>query len=204
MKTLIVVPMKDPASAKTRLAGDLGAAARKRLVRLLYTRTLDLLAPVAQASGADLAVITRSPQVAALAQAGGVRVMDEPRRSDLNTALKHAAQLALGQGYDRLCVIPADLAAPAPSDLLHLLDSRASVTICPSADQGTNALLLSPPDAIGFRYGPRSALLHRQEAQARGLTTCLLPLDSLSFDIDTSTCLTRAIRAVPDIARACA
>ncbi|MEM9342348.1 MAG: 2-phospho-L-lactate guanylyltransferase [Pseudomonadota bacterium] len=201
MKTLIAVPMKDPAASKTRLTDALSDTARTRLVHCLYRRTLDVLSTVATTAGADLAVITASPSAAALAKAKGVRIIPETG-TGLCAATTEAARTATI--YDRLCVIPADLAAPAPEDFLTLLSSTTAVTVCPSTDQGTNALLVSPPDAIRFQYGPRSALRHLQEAEARGLTTCLLPLDSLSFDIDTSPCLTRAIRSVPEIAKACA
>jgi len=202
MRTLIVVPMKDPAASKTRLADALSANARARLVRCLYRRTLDVLAPVANDAGAGLAVITASGDAADLARDRGVRVIGEPS-AGLCVATTEAARIA-SASYDRMCVIPADLAAPAPEDFRKLLNSRADVTVCPSTDQGTNALLVAPPDAIRFQYGPRSALLHLQQAEARRLTTCLMPLESLSFDIDTSSCLTRAMRSVPEIADACA
>lgn len=203
-KTLIAVPMKDPSVSKTRLEATLPHTARMRLVRLLYRRTLEFLRPVAEAHGAGIAVVTGSQSVAALAQTCDVRVIREPEYSGLNAALTHVARLASEEEYQRLCIIPADLAAPAPEDVHALLQSQTDVTLCPSTDDGTNALLLSPPEAIRFRYGPGSAHLHIRHAEAEGLTTSLLPLESLSFDIDTSSCLSRAIRSVPEIERACA
>ncbi|MEM9350552.1 MAG: 2-phospho-L-lactate guanylyltransferase [Pseudomonadota bacterium] len=203
-KTLIVVPVKDPAASKTRLAGVLGASARRRLVRHLYRRTLDVLGPVAEAAEADLAVVTSSVEARRCAEERGVRVLDETGCVGLNHALSRTAEIAAADGYKRLCIIPADLAAPAPEEISRLLESDADVTVCPSTDQGTNALLLSPPDAIQFRYGARSSVRHLEEARLLGLSTRLMQLESLSFDIDTSTCLSLAIEAEPELARVCA
>ncbi|MEM6941239.1 MAG: 2-phospho-L-lactate guanylyltransferase [Pseudomonadota bacterium] len=202
-RTLITVPIKEAAAAKTRLAGDLTPAARVRLVDLLFRRTLDVVQPLTGAA-VDLAVITGCPRAASVAEARGLRVIAEPPGAGLNGAVCEGARRAEAEGYDRLCVIPADLAAPDPADLLRLLASRAAVTVVPSTDLGTNALLIAPPGAITFHYGPQSAQKHLRAAEARGLTTCLMPLDSLSFDIDTSACLARAIQTAPEIAEICA
>ncbi|MEX0287210.1 MAG: 2-phospho-L-lactate guanylyltransferase [Paracoccaceae bacterium] len=199
-RTLITVPMKDPSTSKTRLSGALDDTARIRLARLLFQRTLEFLTPVGDQAGADLAVVTGSDTVTALACQAGFSVIAEPDHTTLTGAVTHAAEWARAQGYDRICIIPADLAAPLQRDVLIFLSSDADVTICPSTDRGTNALLVSPATAIPFRFGPRSALLHRAEAEALGLDVRLMPLDSLSFDIDTTACLTRAATQVPDLA----
>ncbi|MEM9969781.1 MAG: 2-phospho-L-lactate guanylyltransferase [Pseudomonadota bacterium] len=196
-KTVIVVPMKDPAASKTRLAGALDGPARARLASLLFSRTLDFLAEVACETGAACAVVTSSDTAKGMAEAAGFTVIDEPANSTLNGAARRAARWAEGQGYARLCLIPADLAAPRRADVLALLASEADVTVCPSADRGTNALLLAPPTAIKFHFGPRSAARHMKAAQ--GLDARLMPLDSLSFDIDTTDCLARAQRLVPEL-----
>jgi 2-phospho-L-lactate guanylyltransferase len=201
-KTLIVVPMKDPAGAKTRLSDQLSSRQRSALARLLFKRTLTLLRDVAQPSGHDLAVVTASAETAAMARTHGFAVIADPAGGDLCGAVDQAANWAEQNGYDRLCIIPADLAAPDAKELQRLLDSAAPVVVCPSTDRGTNALLVAPPRAIPFRYGPASALRHMAEARARGLDAVLMPLPSLSFDIDTSACLTRALRADPALSDA--
>lgn len=203
MRTLITVPMKAPSASKTRLAASLDDKARARFARLLYHRTLRFLAPIAAQTGADLAVVTGSESAADIARGQGVAVIREGPASGLSAALAQAATWALAKGYGRLCVIPADLAAPLDRDVLRLLESPAPVTICPAVDMGTNALLVTPPDALRFCFGPRSALRHREQAEARGLHPVMMPLESLSFDVDTTGGLRRAIDEVPDIARIC-
>jgi len=198
--TLIVVPMKEPSLAKTRLADTLDAIARAKLARFLYRRTLAVLGPIANQTGSDLAVVTKSQDARGIAQDANCAVIDEGSgKSSLSAAASLAAQWAERRGYGRLCLIPADLIAPDPADLRALLASVADVVICPSQDHGTNALLVSPPTAIGFHYGPHSAERHHAEALGKGLNAVFRDFESLSFDIDTSTCLERAVRIAPDL-----
>ncbi|MEM8593149.1 MAG: 2-phospho-L-lactate guanylyltransferase, partial [Pseudomonadota bacterium] len=192
--------MKDPAASKTRLADSLDEGARVRLARLLFKRTLSFLAPIAIKTGVDLSVVTESASAAQLALEHGFAVISEPEDVDLTGAVTAAASWAETHGFQRLCVIPADLAAPMETDLLRLLESPADVTICPSVDLGTNALVVSPPLAMNFHYGPRSSVRHREAAESRGLCPVIMPLESLSFDIDTSACLKRAVAAHPELA----
>ncbi|MEL6551328.1 MAG: 2-phospho-L-lactate guanylyltransferase [Pseudomonadota bacterium] len=196
-KTLIAVPMKDPVEAKTRLAGSLGDAQRARLAEALFARTLAFLRPVVMAHGAELVVVTRSRRIRALADAAAVNVIEEGAVATLSGAATAAGAWAAARGFDRICLIPADLAAPLESDVARLLYARAEVVICPSEDGGTNALAVSPPDALAFHYGPGSAEAHESEAAQRGLSRAVLPLRSLSFDIDTSEGLARARAIVP-------
>ncbi|MEM9967863.1 MAG: 2-phospho-L-lactate guanylyltransferase [Pseudomonadota bacterium] len=199
-KTLITVPMKDPHASKTRLAGALGRDDRAKLARLLYARTLRFLGSIAAKTGADLAVVTNSSIAAMIAREAGCALIHEAAHSTLSRAASHAAAWATEHGYARLCVIPADLVAPTSDDVITLLRSTANVTICPANDLGTNALLISLPNVLPFCYGRRSSVLHMQAAQARGLSTKVVPLDSLSFDIDSSACLDRAIHQAPELA----
>ena len=199
-KTLIVVPMKNLSASKTRLAGTLSNSARNKLVRLLYEKTLKFLIPIAAVEKIEIAVVTKCKYAKTIAKELDVQIIEEPSNLGLSDAIFHSAITAKAMGFERLCVIPADLAAPLASDLIAMLNSEAPVTICPSSDLGTNALVVSPPDAIPFRYGSRSSLSHLHEATEKGIKTRVMKLDSLTFDIDTNKCLARARRVVPEIA----
>ena len=202
---LLVVPMKDPAASKTRLSATLSAGERRRLACLLFRQTLNVLLQTRKSAPFDLAVVTGSGEAAAIAREMGVRVIDEGRETTLTGAVSQAADWAVAQGYASLCIVPADLAAPDPRDVEHLVtsglrDKRALV--CPSTDLGTNALFVAPPTAMPLAYGPRSAMRHLEIAERAGLNPALLPLESLRFDIDTSDCLERAMREVPGLPKA--
>lgn len=187
-RTLITVPMKAPERSKTRLADRLSQPERTRLARHLFRNTLSTLSQIAEV---DLAIVTASQEAALLARSQGAQViMDQDQ--GLNAALDTAAHWAEANGYDRLCILPADLAAPDPQDIAALLASDADVTLCPAADRGTNALLLSPPRAIPFCYGPASADRHRAAACSAGLRVSVRSLSSLTHDIDTEAGLDHA------------
>ena len=203
-KTLIVVPMKDLSASKTRLSGMLSNSARTRLVSLLYQKTLNFLIPVAALEKVEIAVVTNCKYAKNIAKKLGVQIIEEPSNLGLSDAILHSAITAKAMGFERLCIIPADLAAPLESDLIAMLNSKAAVTICPSNDLGTNALVVSPPDVIPFRYGFKSSLSHLQEANQKGIRARIMKLDSLTFDIDTNKCLARAMQVVPEIAGVCA
>ncbi|MEL6912932.1 MAG: 2-phospho-L-lactate guanylyltransferase [Pseudomonadota bacterium] len=198
-RTLLCVPMKDPAAAKTRLAGRLDASQRARLAEALFLRTLAFLRPLSLDHGAELMVVTGSARIADLATGRGVELIADGAERTLSGAAATAAAWAAGQGFSRLCLIPADLAAPLASDVARILEASAEVVICPSEDGGTNALAMTPPDAMAFRYGPGSARAHAAEAARRGLSHEVLRLPSLSFDIDTTDGLARARALVPDL-----
>lgn len=202
--TLLVIPMKDPRRAKTRLAGTLLPAERARLARQLFERTLRVVVDL-RASDAtprfDIAVVTPASDVAERANAHGVDVIPEQAAGeDLNAALTAAATTAAGRGYARMAVLPADLAAPDPEDIRRLLvlDLGArGLALCPATDFGTNALLAAPPDAVPFAFGPRSFHAHRAGATAAGLNPITLPLESLRWDIDDAGDFTRFLRHSP-------
>lgn len=186
---LVVVPMKDPARAKTRLGGTLSAARRATLAQILFSLTLQRLERIRRTAqhGFDIATVTSSPLIASHARAAGIRVIDEGPAQDLNAAIADAADWAHRAGYAAMAVLPGDLAQPLPADLLTLLDRPAypaQAVICESSDGGTNALLLPLPVPIAFHYGPDSFRAHLAAAQRAGLDVLTPQLDSLRHDID--------------------
>jgi 2-phospho-L-lactate guanylyltransferase len=59
------------------------------------------------------------------------------------------------------------------------------VALVPSRDgDGTNALLISPPDAFAPSFGPGSFARHLAQAAQLGLTCRTLNLPGLGLDID--------------------
>ena len=106
---------------------------------------------------------------------------------DYRTALGRVARELADHGARHLLVVPADLPTLSAGDLQALLaDHKSGVTICPAAeDGGTNALLLSPPTAIPFLYGPDSAARHRAAAEAAGLPVRVMNIPGFARDVDS-------------------
>jgi 2-phospho-L-lactate guanylyltransferase len=182
---MAVIPVKSLPGAKQRLAAALPAAARRELVCRMLAQALDALAA---AGIAQRVVATRDPALAALATGRGAVVFDPGAEGDLNAAATACAAYAKQQGAMSLLLLAGDLPWIAADDVGALLDaaSEAKVVIAEAKDGGTNALLLTPPDAIPFAFATAapSAARHAELAVARGLTVRTIRRPGLARDID--------------------
>lgn len=185
---LVVVPMKNPALAKTRLRSALNDQSREQLARGLFIRTVTMLRDLQSEVGFDIAVVTACDDIATIARNHDALLINEETVCGLNQAASRAANFARDGGWQRMCILPADLARPEPDDLRRILSYqlvKPGMAICPSKDFGTNALLLSPPDAMPFAYGPQSFHRHLRLASEAELSPVILPYASLRLDLDS-------------------
>lgn len=189
-RRLAVIPMKDPSRSKTRLGRALPPEARAALAERLFRATLAALQDATRTlPRVDIAVVSDSPRVAAITRAMGLTAIDDGAPGSLSLAVTAAADWATARGYEALCVLPGDLAAPRAAELTRLLRVPLDgdrVVICPAKDLGTNALLTPLPVRFPFCYGPKSLIAHSQAAEAAGLFPVILPLASLKLDVDTA------------------
>ena len=185
--TCAIVPVKALAQAKRRLAPVLPDAARRRLVLAMLE---DVLAAVARTEGIErVLVVTPDASAASLAESRGAVIVPEPGAGGLNAAVESAIAFALSRGAR-----PGAGAAGRHSAGRRRRSSRASiasrrsrpgVTLAPSHDSdGTNALLLAPPNAIAPCYGPGSYVQHMSQAMARHIDVNVLHLAGVARDID--------------------
>ena len=89
-----------------------------------------------------------------------------------------------------MLLVPGDtplLAADELEALLARADAeQLGIVVVPDRHgEGTNALLLQPPDAIAPSFGPGSRERHVESARASGRAHAVEPLSSLMLDIDT-------------------
>lgn len=185
MTVAIAILMKDPAVAKTRLSPVLANDARERLALLLFENTLQFFKRTH--TGGAVGVVTASRETAAISRKYGASVIEEAGASGINAAADRATEWAIGIGATSLLLVHADIATWVDEEVEQLLAvrGRCSVVVGVSADGGTNALLLTPPDAIPFSYGPNSADAHEAAAHKSGRSCERLQLAYLSRDIDT-------------------
>ena len=188
-KTLVVVPVKDFAKAKSRLGPHLDASERATVAANLFAQTLRFLQDAQKqcSTAFDFAVVTSSLEIAATVNECSIHLILENQEDGLNSALTTAALWAKAHGYETLCVLPADIAAPDFDEferLLSLAGSPRSLVLCPAHDYGTNVLIATPPDAIAFTYGNASFQKHQAQAAERGLDCVIAPSSSFSKDID--------------------
>lgn len=177
-----LIPVKELAQAKARLAPVLDDAARRRLALALFR---DVLAAALACAALDaVAVVTRDEEVLTLAREAGAEGLAEP--GVLNEALTSAAETLARRDGDRLVVLAADLPLATSDDIAAVAQARADIAVAPSRDGGTNALALPLPVGAGaFRFGVDSARRHLAGAEEAGLRSLRLDLPNLAFDLDT-------------------
>jgi 2-phospho-L-lactate guanylyltransferase len=186
MRTLAILPVKRFDLAKSRLSEQLDPPARRRLAEAMVSDVLDALTATA---GIDAVVVTNEPAVGALASARGAGVLADPTETGQSAAAMVGIAHALEHDYDRALLVPGDCPALHPAAVRTLLDRASAppaVTIV--ADRhgsGTNALLLTPPDALEPGFGPGSFERHRRRAAAAGAAWHNEPLAELLLDVDT-------------------
>jgi 2-phospho-L-lactate guanylyltransferase len=185
MKTCIVIPMKDPSQSKQRLSAVLNKGHRQALALSLFEQTLEFLR--CHFSDYPVLVVTSSKRIAIIATRFDAQVLMEIQPAGLNGAARLAAQWSCAQGFDTQLLIPADIAVLDEQEIKHLLSHRRatpSVVICPSSDEGTNALMTSPPDVLPFCFGIQSSRAHLAAAFARGVHCTQLQMMNIAFDVD--------------------
>lgn len=187
MKLFAVIPVKPFAEGKSRLKDILSDAARRDLNFHMFEHVLNVCTTVI---GAANTIIVSADQTALeLAREGGALGVCEEPRAGLNAALKAGAETAAARGADAVLILPTDLPTLSQGDIEALAshaDPSPCVIIAPDRlDQGTNALLISPPDAIGFSFGENSFATHREAARSRHIEPVTVRRAGLAFDIDT-------------------
>ncbi len=185
MGTWLLIPVKRLERAKSRLAPALSRQARIRLAWWLTQRTLRVIARVPEVHPL---VISADLRVLALARSMGMAVYFD-RWEDLNRALTAARRYAVRHGAETIGVLPIDLPGLTPEAIRSLLRAgfpdRGLVLVPDRHAQGTNALLVRPPEAIPFCFGPGSLEAFRSTAEAQGLPVRLLSHEAFALDLDT-------------------
>ena len=186
MRTLAILPIKSFSRAKQRLRSGLAPELRESLAEAMFR---DVLAALdASAAIAHVAVVTDGELPAELAREHGAVVLEDREHSH-NGAARIGIALALGDGFDRALLVPGDCPALDSGELDALLArpvSPPSALIVPDRHgTGTNALLLTPPDALPPSFGPGSCARHVELARAAGTHPEVLEVPSLALDVDT-------------------
>jgi 2-phospho-L-lactate guanylyltransferase len=179
-----VVPVKELRGTKSRLAPILDPGARAGLTLYMMGR---VIAAIKEAGVEDVCVVSPDRIVLGEAQGRGATPLLQESRG-LNPALEEGRRRALELGASTLLVFPADLPLLEAEDVRAVLEAAEgqSVVIAPDgARSGTNALLVHPPDALPFAFGPDSFEAHLEAARGRCLDLRVCERSHLAFDLDT-------------------
>lgn len=187
MRTLAIVPVKSFDVAKQRLSGALARGSRESLALAMFSDVLAALRRVEQLEG--IVVVTADPAAETAARQSATILTDD-RRAGQSAAAEIGIRHALAAGYHRVLLVPGDTPLIDPVEVGRLLDRTAAdrVAIGIVADRhgsGTNALVLTPPDALAPSFGPDSRERHVAGAEAAGAVHRLEHAPSLAHDVDT-------------------
>jgi len=185
----IVVVARVGSAAKSRMAGTLNADQRSTLALAMLADVLGVCRQARGLAAGTLAVVD-TPAARAVALRNGALSIADPGAGDMNAAVSAGVAAARQQGASTVLVVPGDVPLISTADLQALLDAAGAapraVVIGSSRDgQGTNALLLRPPDVIPPAFGPPSVGRHVQMARAAGAQTVVRPGLGLALDVDT-------------------
>ncbi len=182
----VVVPVKDTAAAKQRLA----AALPQHLRRAFFLAMLeDVLAALAEVPGlAGRLLVTTDPAALRLAARYDAQCMEEGAADGHTGAVAAASRRLAAEGRPAMLTLPGDIPLVTADEIARLIAAHRpapSFTIAPSHDErGSNAIILSPPDAVKLRFGEDSFFPHLAAAEACGIAPTVLQLPGIALDID--------------------
>jgi len=189
VRTVAILPIKSFDRAKTRLGGEaappgeaapLGERDRSTLAASMAERVLDALAAATTLDA--VLVVTADASARGAAERRGVEVGDEPVLAGHNAAANLGIARALELGATRALLVPGDCPLLSGEEIDALLDRHPDDRVVVVPDRhgtGTNALLLSPPDALRPSFGPGSCERHLVEGAV------LDEVPGLLLDVDT-------------------
>ena len=188
MRTLAIVPIKSLAHAKQRLARALAGGTRRSLVQAMFS---DVLGALRRTEGVDaIAVVTDDVVADSLARGDRVAVLPDGRETGQSQATGVGIEYAAEHGFERVLLVPGDTPLIDPIELEGLLTrcerDEIGVAIVPDRHEtGTNALVITPPDAFSPSFGPDSLERHLALARDGGVVHRVEHVASLALDVDT-------------------
>jgi 2-phospho-L-lactate/phosphoenolpyruvate guanylyltransferase len=186
LKAIAVLPVKRFNAAKQRLAAGLDGEQRRNLMEAMVG---DVLEAIGEARTIERTIVVSGDPIAQeLAAEAGAEVVPDPEDGGHVEAVLAGIARAEAEGATCVVLLPGDCPLLEPRELDRLLTGLPEryVAIVPDRHgAGTNALALSPPDAIVPAFGEGSCARHVALAREAGVAFGVEELASLGLDLDT-------------------
>jgi 2-phospho-L-lactate/phosphoenolpyruvate guanylyltransferase len=182
---MILIPVKNLATAKQRLASMLSQPLRTELAQAML---LDVLEAVASGKNRhEVSIVTSDPfAVEAASRFNFDIIADHANRSETD-AIEMATRICESKGVDHTLVVPADIPLIQAWELdkiISMAPERGTV-LAPAADgRGTNAAFRRPAGLFPLRFGNDSFKPHLAAARATGMPCTVLSLAGIALDVD--------------------
>lgn len=183
---MLVIPVKNLANAKQRLAPALEQEERTTLATAMLQDVFEAVASWTRRP--QVAVVTGDAEARSLARQCGFEILDDADEAGESEAVADATQALEAQGAESVLVIPGDIPLITASELeaIYAAAPPLGTVLVPSRDgRGTNAALRKPASLFPLRFGNDSFVPHRAAATATGLPVVVLSLPGIALDVDT-------------------
>jgi 2-phospho-L-lactate guanylyltransferase len=173
-------------NSKIRLSSIFKKEVRKKLCLSMAKdvfRTLSLVNEVD-----EVVVVSSDKTIMELASEKKFKIIKEEKDEGVNKAVLQAILYAIDHGASSTLILPADVPLIQPSDIQQIINRylyEKSVLIVPSIRRdGTNALLMKPPNIIETSYDKMSFRTHIQFSFNKNIKLYILMIRNLMLDID--------------------
>lgn len=199
---MILIPIKNTASAKQRLASILDQPARTQLAQAMLTDVLTTLHE--WRNRPKVGIVTGDPYAMKLAEEYRFEVIPDPDNPGETGAIEMATRVCVERGEESTLVIPADIPLIQSWELEEIYKHApaAGSVLVPAGDgRGTNAALRRPANLFPLRFGNDSFKPHHAAAQKTGKPCIILKLHGIAVDVDNPPDL-RQLLSLPGDTRA--
>jgi 2-phospho-L-lactate guanylyltransferase len=193
----VIIPIAPLDRAKSRLKDLLTLPQRAQLVLHMLEDVSATLFDSDLVKGAT--VVSTDSKVLEFAKSLGIHTLQEPKPSNLNSALNLATKTLMESSPEcSNLILPVDIPLVSKTSLdgvllkveenqeMHGLHSFSKIVIAAqSNDGGTNLLLRWPPNLIGLSFGPNSFAKHRNDCLLKKAKFIEWKSADTSLDIDT-------------------
>ncbi|HXY16284.1 MAG TPA: 2-phospho-L-lactate guanylyltransferase [Terriglobales bacterium] len=182
---MILIPIKNLATAKQRLASLLSQPVRTELAQAMLLDVFDAVSACANCP--EVSVVTSDPFAIEAAGQFDFAVIADSANCSETDAIEMATRSCESRGVTSTLVIPADIPLIQSSELETVLadaPEQGSVLV-PAADgRGTNAAFRRPAALFPLRFGNDSFKPHLAAARATGMPCRILSVPGIGLDID--------------------
>jgi 2-phospho-L-lactate guanylyltransferase len=182
----VVIPVKETHDAKQRLAPVMPRDLRQKLALAMLEDVMAAAFQVEDLGG--IVLVTVDAQAIALAHRYGAETIADGAREGHTGAVNAGARHLVARGRQTMLTLPGDLPLVTASEIVQLIAAHGpapAFTIVPAHDDlGSNAILMSPPQAVTLRFGEDSFFPHLAASRAVGIEPCVVRLPGIAFDID--------------------
>jgi 2-phospho-L-lactate/phosphoenolpyruvate guanylyltransferase len=195
---MLLLPVKNFANAKQRLASVLDSTERWKLAEAMLEDVLEAVCSWTQRP--PVAVITNVASARQLARGLSFEIIEDTRNEGETEAVRLGTRVCEERGAPYTLVIPGDIPLVEPSELQAIVDAApdgpaGSVLVPATEERGTNGALRKPPGLFPLTFGEYSFQPHLRAARGTGQPCVVLRLPGVELDVDTPADLALMIAA---------